>query len=284
MENKDRIIKEKIQFNAPSTISVTDEEGPETFPLHWHNAAEFTLILKDGCKYRVDDTLYELNAGDVLLAWPQQIHETIHIPARGALFIQFPSVILENNLDLVSISRFLFEYQVISAVETPELASFIKDKILEIKNIHNSSDPFSETKCKLCIYEILLKIGEYVVSQTKEKLDMGDDTSLGWSYIHKACTYIVENSSEDISQTEVAGHIGLSTFYFSKLFKQYMHMSFPSYLASIRVKKAASLLLHNDLSITECASYAGFQSTSAFNKAFHDITGYSPREYRKLHR
>lgn len=284
MENKDRIIKEKIQFNAPSTISVTDEEGPETFPLHWHNAAEFTLILKDGCKYRVDDTLYELNAGDVLLAWPQQIHETVHIPARGALFIQFPSVIIENNLDLVSISRFLFDYQVISAEETPELATFIKDKILEIKKIHNSSDPFSETKCKLCIYDILLKIGEYVVSQNNKNLEIGDGAGLGWGYIHKACTYIVENSSEDISQTEVASHIGLSTFYFSKLFKQYMHMSFPSYLASIRVKKAASLLLNDDLSITDCASYAGFQSTSAFNKAFHDITGYSPREYRKLHR
>ena len=61
-------------------------------------------------------------------------------------------------------------------------------------------------------------------------------------------------------------------------------MSFPSYLANIRVKKAASLLLNDDLSITDCASLAGFQSTSSFNKAFHDITGYSPRDYRKLYR
>ncbi len=284
MENKERITKEKIQFNAPSTISVTYEEGPETFPLHWHNAAEFTLILKDDCKYRVNDTLYELAPGDVLLAWPQQIHETVHIPSKGALFIQFPSVIIENNLDLVSISRFLFEYQLISSTETPELADFVKDKILEIKKIHTSSDPFSETKCKLCIYDILLKISEYVVSQTKEKLNIGDGSGQGWSYIHKACSYMVENLSEDINQTDVARQIGLSTFYFSKLFKQYMHMSFPSYLSSIRVKKAASLLLNDDLSITDCASYSGFQSTSSFNKAFHDITGYSPREYRKLYR
>ena len=284
MENRDRIVKEKIQFNAPSTISVTDEEGPETFPLHWHNAAEFTLIIKDGCKYRVNDTLYELNAGDILLAWPQQIHETVHIPPRGALFIQFPSVIIENNLDLVSISRFLYEYQVISNVTNPELATFIKNKILEIQKIHNSSDPFSETKCKLCIYDILLKIGEHVVSQAKERIDASESTGGGWNYIHKACTFIVENSHEDINQTDVASYVGLSVFYFSKLFKQYMHMSFPSYLANIRVKKAASLLLNDDLNITECALLSGFQSTSAFNKAFHDITGYSPREYRKLYR
>ena len=44
------ITKEQIQFQSPSSITVTDREGPETFPAHWHDAAEFTLILKDGCK------------------------------------------------------------------------------------------------------------------------------------------------------------------------------------------------------------------------------------------
>ena len=96
--------KETIIFNTPSSIIVNYEESPETYPLHWHNAAEFTIALKDGCKYRINDTVYELNTGDILLAWPQQIHGTIRIPRKSALFIQFPSGILENNLDLVSIS------------------------------------------------------------------------------------------------------------------------------------------------------------------------------------
>ena len=284
MENNEKIVKEKLQFNSPSTIHVTYENGPESFPLHWHSAAEFTLILKDGCKYRVNDTPYELNVGDILLVWPQQIHETVHIPKKGALFIQFPSIILENNLDLVSISRFLFECNLISADKNPELAGFIKDKILDIQKIHNSSDPLSETRCKLCIYDILLKIGEYTISLAKKRMNLSEGAGSGWSYIHNACTYIVENSAENISQTDVAGHIGLSTFYFSKLFKQYMHISFPAYLSRVRVKKAASLLQDKDLSITECAFMSGFQSTTTFNKAFHDITGYSPRDYRKLYR
>jgi transcriptional regulator GlxA family with amidase domain len=38
------------------------------------------------------------------------------------------------------------------------------------------------------------------------------------------------------------------------------------------------------MTITECAFASGFQSTTAFNKAFHDITGYAPRDYRKLYR
>ncbi len=278
------ITKEKIEFNAPSSISVTEDDGPETYPLHWHNAAEFTLILKDGCRYRVNDTTYELNAGDVLLVWPQQIHATIHSPHKSAIFIQFPAAIIENNLDLVSISRFLFAYRHISSKDAPVLTTMIRDKFFEIKEIHNSSDPLAETRCKLCIYEILLWIGEYVISENKKIMDSATDSGTGWKYIHTACNYIVDNSADDITQADVAKYIGISTFYFSKLFKQYMHMSFPAYLSNIRVKSAASLLLDENLTITECAYKSGFQSTTTFNKAFLSITGYSPRDYRKLYR
>ncbi len=277
---------EKIQFNTHSSISVTsDADNPEHFPPHWHNAAEFTLIRKDGCFYRVGDTTYTLHRGDILLVWPHQVHETIKIPEEGAVFIQFPAVLIESHLDLVSISRFLYDCNSICHDKNGELADFVADKILEIQKIHNSSDPLSETKCKLCIYEVLCKIGEYVLAKTRGTYNpAGPSGGTSWSYIHAACTYIVENAAENLTQAQVASHVGLSTFYFSKLFKQYMHMSFPAYLSNLRVKSAASLLLDETLSITECAFRAGFQSTTAFNKAFHDITGYSPREYRKLYR
>ena len=102
--------REKIRFNTLSSVSVTDRECPEIFPPHWHNAAEFTVAVKDGCRYRVGNTLFELNTGDVLLVWPHQIHETVKIPPEGAVFIQFSSTILENNLDLISLSKFLYSY------------------------------------------------------------------------------------------------------------------------------------------------------------------------------
>lgn len=278
-----KIIKEKINFNTPSSLIVVGEKGPESFPLHWHNAAEFTLILKDDCQYRINDSIYTLNAGDILLVWPQQIHETVHIPHGGAMFIQFPSSILENNLDIISASSFMFDCHLIRAGKYPALAEFINDKFWEIQTIYDSSDIFAETKCKLCIYDILIKIGEYSISLAQQGIDINKINGQQWNYIRDACTYIVENAAEDISQIDVADHVGLNYFYFSKLFKQYMHMSFPKYLSNIRVQKAASLLLDPNISITECAFLSGFQSTTTFNKAFHEITGYSPREYRKLY-
>ena len=280
----ERNAKETILFDPSSSVQVTRDATPEIFPPHWHNAAEFTVALKDGCRYKVGDTSFRLSAGDILLVWPGQIHETVKIPAKGAVFIQFSSLILENNMDLLSISGFLYDHHLISASEDTELAKYISDKILEIERIHSSGDPFAETKCKGRIYEILLKLGEKIVSETGFDSQPEDPAKSGWQYIHAACNYIAENSANNISQTVVADHIGISTFYFSKLFKQYMHTSFPAYLASIRVKSASSLLMDKNLSITDCAFMSGFQSTTTFNKVFREITGYSPRDYRKLYR
>ncbi|MCR4960259.1 MAG: AraC family transcriptional regulator [Lachnospiraceae bacterium] len=278
------IRKENIQFQWPASISVTDTNSPETFPPHWHSAAEFTLALKSGCKYRVNDTLYELNAGDVLLVWPRQVHETIEVPEGAVVFVQFSSAIIESNLDLVSISRFLHECNRIESKKYPDLCAYLAENILNIQKFYRSSDPLTETRCKQCVYNSLLKIGEHVLGENKNLYTSDDESGAGWKYIHAACNFIMEKSSENLTQAIVADHVGLSTFYFSKLFKKYMHISFPAYLSNIRVKSATSLLLNKDLSITECAFMAGFQSTTAFNRAFHDITGYSPREYRKLYK
>lgn len=276
--------KEFIKFDTVSSVNVTDVTAPGTYHAHWHNAAEFTVALKDGCVYKINDEVFELEKGDVLLAWPQQIHETVSMPKNGAMFIQFSAVIIENNLDLVSLSRFLYNCKHISAKDYPELTSYIADSIFEIKKIHSSSDSLAETRCKLCIYNILIKISEHVLANINYNLNDESAPDAGWNYIQAACTYIIENSADDISQKDVADHVGLSTFYLSKLFKRYMNMSFPAYLSNIRVQAAAKLLMDKSISITDCAFLAGFQSTTAFNKAFHEITGYSPRDYRKLYR
>ena len=134
----ERNAKETIIFDPASSVQVTRDATPEIFPPHWHNAAEFTVALKDGCRYKVGDTSFKLSAGDILLVWPGQIHETVKIPAKGAVFIQFSSLILENNMDLLSISGFLYDHHLISASEDPELTKYISDKILEIERIHAS--------------------------------------------------------------------------------------------------------------------------------------------------
>ena len=69
--------REIIAYEAMSGISVTHENAPCRYPAHWHNSAEFTVVLKDGCRYMIGDVEYRAKKGDILLVWPREIHEII---------------------------------------------------------------------------------------------------------------------------------------------------------------------------------------------------------------
>lgn len=274
--------REIIRYPNVSGVSFTERDIPSVFPPHWHNAAEFIAVLKKGCQYRIDGTLYEPEAGDILLIWPRELHELIRIPDESVVFVQFSSYLIESNNDLVASSYFINKCHIIKGKENPELTEKIRDFIYRIRDLNKKKEYFIETKSKILVYQALLLVGEYVMKEIKESLGGRKFSNKLWDYIRYACSYIAEHSTENISQAEVAERTGLSQYYFSKLFKEYTKMSFPSYLAGIRVQNAINLLAQESMSVTDCAFEAGFQSTTTFNKMFREFTGRSPRDYRKL--
>ena len=275
--------REIVNYSSLSGIIVTHEGAPTSFPEHWHTAAEITAVLKDNCRYKVGGETIRANKGDIVLFWPRELHEVLSVPREGTIFVQFAPTLLEHNLDLVSIMRLMNRCHLIMSSEHPALASSIFEKILKIKEIYGSGDHLSETKCKLLTYEIVVLIGEHVIKEREAQVGADHTPDKNRAVIHAVLNYITEHSSEEISEAQVAAAVGLSPYYFSKVFRKYMQTSFPSYLAAVRVRTAISLLADESYTITECAFRAGFQSTTTFNRVFREITGYSPRDYRKLH-
>ncbi len=275
--------KEIIKYSYIHGVSFADKDVPTYFPPHWHNSAEFTLILKKGCKYKIGEETFSPSPGDLLFVWPSELHEIIKAPKDGYILLQFSSSLIENCTDIATAIRFLSKCHHLSLNKEPELCKTITDQGYELIDIYNSKAHFVETRCKMIIYNILLLIGEYVMQEHKELIGNEHFSDVTWDYIRTACSYISEHSSEDISQSEVADVTGLSPYYFSKIFKEYTHMTFPAYLANIRVQNAINLLADNNYTITDCAFMSGFQSTTTFNKLFREVTGCTPREYRKMH-
>ncbi len=276
--------KEIVNYPHVQGVAFTDSEIPESFPAHWHNAAEFTLIRQNGCRYKIGDKTFAPQPGDILLVWPRELHTIVHVPQDGSAFIQFSARLMENNADLTAAARFLTDCHLILVQKEPELAGKIAGLLYEIRDRHNKKQLFAETRCKMLVYKILVLVGEYVMREHREQIGSGRFSDRAWEYIRTACSYIAEHSAESITQAEVAGKTGVSPYYFSKIFNEYTKTSFPTYLAGIRVQNAINLLADGSRSITDCAYAAGFQSTTSFNKIFHELTGCSPREYRKLQR
>lgn len=274
--------KEIIRYTHIPGIAVI-EHLPDKFPSHWHDSAEFALILKKGCRFKVAEQVYEPEEQDILLIWPRELHETVRASEDSALLMQVSSAVMENSTDLAAAMRFLNKCRLIQGKKEPELSKKLSGYFSELQEIYENEHYFIETKCKIIVYQILLLIGEYALREYREQIGDAKFSDKAWEYVRKACSFIAEHSEEDISQTEVADAVGLSPYYFSKIFKDYTQTTFPAYLAGIRVQNAIHLLTNEEMAITECAFMAGFQSTTTFNKVFRETTGCSPKEFRKLH-
>jgi AraC-like DNA-binding protein/ligand-binding sensor protein len=99
--------------------------------------------------------------------------------------------------------------------------------------------------------------------------------------VSKARAFIAEHMGEPISLEQVAQAAHMSPFYFCKVFKAAIGLTFTNYLARARVEKTKQLLLNQHTRASEAAYEAGFQSLSQFNRVFRRVVGESPSSYRE---
>jgi AraC-like DNA-binding protein/ligand-binding sensor protein len=98
--------------------------------------------------------------------------------------------------------------------------------------------------------------------------------------VSKARTFIAEHLGDSLSLTDVARAASMSAFYFCKIFKAAVGLTFTDYVARTRVEETKKMLLNPNMRVSEAAFAAGFQSLSQFNRVFRRITGESPTRYR----
>ena len=95
--------------------------------------------------------------------------------------------------------------------------------------------------------------------------------------------YIDRNYKKDISAKDVAGILGYSDVYFSKVFKQLFDDNFINYLTKIRIDRAKVLLKDVSFNIKEVGKSVGYADSNYFTKVFKRSVGMSPSEYRNKH-
>lgn len=98
----------------------------------------------------------------------------------------------------------------------------------------------------------------------------------------KQClAYIDRNYPDRITVADLAEQINFSESYFLHEFSKFMGESPMSYLNSVRLDKAKSMLVSSDKTIDDIAFDCGFQSTSYFIKQFKKKNGVTPLQFRK---
>jgi AraC family transcriptional regulator len=93
--------------------------------------------------------------------------------------------------------------------------------------------------------------------------------------------YINDNLERNLSLTDLAHCVGLSTPHFAAVFRASTGISPHKFVLQRRIDRAKELLHRDDLSLIEVALQSGFNSQSHFTSAFRRVTGMVPTRFRE---
>lgn len=99
--------------------------------------------------------------------------------------------------------------------------------------------------------------------------------------LSKVLLYIDQHFRDSIDQKELAVRCGMTTFRFSRLFKEVNGLGFTDYILNKRMDYARDLLDNSQMPITTIGYEVGFKDPSYFARAFKQFSGCTPSEYRQ---
>ncbi|NOJ72554.1 helix-turn-helix transcriptional regulator [Paenibacillus alvei] len=100
-------------------------------------------------------------------------------------------------------------------------------------------------------------------------------------WIKDAVSYIERNIKENVDAVAVAEHCSVSRFHFNRVFQRHVGVSAATLLRERRLAEAAVDLLSTDKRILDIALEYRFSGQDSFTRAFKQMYGMTPNEYRK---
>ncbi len=108
-------------------------------------------------------------------------------------------------------------------------------------------------------------------------------TSIDEKLLNKAVNYITENISDpSINVNTLSEHVGLSRVHFYRKIKALTNQTAVEFIRTVRLKRAASLLIQDKISVKEVQFMVGFEDAGYFRDCFKRHFGVTPSEYSDI--
>ncbi|WP_370981079.1 helix-turn-helix domain-containing protein [Agaribacterium sp. ZY112] len=93
--------------------------------------------------------------------------------------------------------------------------------------------------------------------------------------------YIADNYLIPFNLSEVAMHSNMSPYHFLRVFKRVYGETPNEFLIRLRIEKAKSMLITENLSVSEVCERVGYISLGSFSSLFFKQVGMAPTLYRR---
>lgn len=216
---------------------------------------------------------YLIHSGQGFMIFPRQINTYIadeKLPWEY-VWVEFDGMRAREVVETAGLSP----DQPVYHASYKDLRENMKDEMLYMAK-HGGASPFH------LIGHLYLFI-DYL-SRSSASTQLSSNGKVRDFYIKEALNFIEQNFQNDISIEQIATFCGLNRTYFGRIFKDTVGKSPQRFLLNYRMTKAAELLKLTELSVSDIGNAVGYPNQLHFSRAFKNIYGVSPREWRNKHR
>ncbi len=233
---------------------------------HIHTHVELIYLKKGTSVAVLDHKRYFLEAGDIFISFPNQIHYYHEIQSIKGFMVIFSPELFTDYIELFR--KKTPTHPILHKNQLPEEVVTLLEKIFAKRM---SDLPFHEPVAKGLFMALLGEMLSLMAFQ---------DNPTDQDAIKRILKYCVEHYTEPIDLEILSKELYLNKDYISHVFKERMHMNYKDFVNKLRVEHASGLL-KKGMRVTETAYESGFSSVRTFNRAFQKYMMMSPREYNR---
>ncbi len=256
--------------------------------LHWHDAIQFTMVLKGRLSIRVNGDDFELEEGDGIFINSGLLHVTNNISEDGVyVSLDFPEKMVSFYPGSRMEQKFVLPY--INNGLLP--AILLKPEIHWQQSIlillWELRDELTTKKGFAYEYSAAVKIGmiwhQLISNMRFDVLPLSSSFIRRQERVQTLIAFIQNNFASNITIKDIANSANISAAECFRCFKSVVHLSPYEYLTKYRINRSIDLLNETASCITEISGRVGFNYASQYIKAFKKIIGLTPNEYRACH-
>ena len=256
---------------------------PPHVSLHMHNYYEFYFFLEGNVRIKIQDTIFPLSYGDLILIPPNTPHkvyiDNMQIPySRFVLWIsqEYCHHLSEISPDYMYLFDYVMEKKVFIFHNSNVTFNEIQSRILHLLEEQRAERFGHMSQLTLCINDLILHLNRLVYEQNHPAQNY-----LAASVYENLTAYIERNLSNDLSLDRLASEFYLSKYNIAHIFKDYLGISVHQYITKKRLKVCREAIESGE-KITEVYEHYGFGDYSCFFRAFKKEYGISPKDCQNM--
>ncbi|SET27999.1 AraC family transcriptional regulator [[Clostridium] polysaccharolyticum] len=281
---KTKFHQRQYMLSKDFEIYYYEDNAPSAVKEHIHNYYEFYFFLEGDVSIMIENKLYPINVGDILLIPPNVKHYPIihshKTPYRRFVFwisTEYCNTLLSQSPDYV----FLMQHACVKKeyIFHNDIFAFniIQSKVFRLIEEMNGDRFGRNAQISICVNDLILHLNR-IAHEKMYRKNYLEETSLYQGLL----SYIEEHLDENLTLEQFAIKFYVSKYYISHIFKNNMGISLHQYITKKRLYACKNAICAN-MSITQAYLMFGFGDYSSFYRAFKKEFGISPKEFREIH-